>query len=242
MLRKLNLAESQNSTLATYVKGMRENFYSKINKKYYGVDAGFCVFDNKDRKLSSKNFPIPSNYFKNAGLSNCLEGTYTCCELKNFDYNNKVFKVGRTTGLTLGQLLPTDQAIACSLTHESIKIANHLEMEKHIQCYNNADQKIFIGYMKSQLDSEICQKRKKCYPIKWFDRQLAFQFEPGEFECGDSGASVFDKQGKALGILHAKLRIPNQTFGIASPYFAILEALDVSIYLSSNPVTLVKVG
>ncbi|UZO27631.1 uncharacterized protein OCT59_019821 [Rhizophagus irregularis] len=236
MLRKLNLAESRNSTLATYVKGMRENFYSKIDKKYYGVDAGFCVFDNENRKLSSKNFPIPSNYFKNAGLSTCLEGTYTYCELKNFDYNNKVFKVGRTTGLTLGQLLPTDQAIACSLTNESIKNAKNLEMEKHIQCYNNADQKIFIGYMKSRLDSEICQKRKKCYPVKWFDRQLAFQFEPGEFECGDSGASVLDKQGKALGILHAKLRIPNQTFGIASPYFAILEALDVSIHLSSNPV------
>ncbi|CAB5361671.1 unnamed protein product [Rhizophagus irregularis] len=52
--------------------------------------------------------------------------------------------------------------------------------------------------MKSRLDSEICQKRKKCYPVKWFDRQLAFQFEFGEFECGDSGASVLDKQGKAL--------------------------------------------
>ncbi|PKC66201.1 hypothetical protein RhiirA1_460048 [Rhizophagus irregularis] len=236
MMRKLNLAESRNSTLATYVKGMRENFVSMVDNKKYGIDAGFCVFDNENRKLSSKNFPIPSNYFKNAGLSNCLEGTYTYCELKNFDYNNKVFKVGRTTGLTLGQLLPTDQAIACSLTNESIKNAKNLEMEKHIQCYNNADQKIFVGYMKSRLDSEICQKRKKCYPVKWFDRQLAFQFEFGEFECGDSGASVLDKQGKALGILHARLRIPNQTFGIASPYFTILEALDVSIYLSSNPV------
>ncbi|GBB96768.1 hypothetical protein RclHR1_02830004 [Rhizophagus clarus] len=60
--------------------------------------------------------------------------------------------------------------------------------------------------MKSHVDSVICQKRKKCYPTVWFDRQLAFQFEPGEFECGDSGASVVDKQGKALGILHAKLK------------------------------------
>ncbi|GBB96774.1 hypothetical protein RclHR1_02830010 [Rhizophagus clarus] len=237
MLRKLNLAESRNSTLATYVKGMRENFRSKMDNKNYGIDAGFCVFDNENRKLSSKNFPIPSNNFINAGLSTCLEGTYTYHELRNFDYNNnKIFKVGRTTGLTLGKLLPTDQAIAYSLTNESIKNAKKLTMEKHIPCYSNADQEIFIGYMKSQLDSEICQKRKKCYPIKWFDRQLAFQFEPGEFECGDSGASILDKQGKALGILHAKLRIPNQTFGIASPYFAILEALDVSICLSSKPV------
>ncbi|PKY58232.1 hypothetical protein RhiirA4_479975, partial [Rhizophagus irregularis] len=238
MTKKLNLAESRDSTLATYVKGMRENFYSKIHKKEFGVDAGFCVFDNENRKLYSKNFPIPSSYFENAGLSTCLEGTYTYCEFKNFNYNkNRVFKVGRTTGLTLGQLLPTDQAIACNLTNESIKNAKKLEMEKHIPCYNNEDQKIFIGYMKSKLDSEIRQKRKKCYPIKWFDRQLAFKFESGDFDCGDSGASVMDETGKALGILHAKWITPYQTYGIASPYFAILEALDVSIYLSSDPVT-----
>jgi hypothetical protein len=236
MMGKLNIAESRNSTFATYVKGMRRNFLSEVDNKIYGIDAGFCVFDNENRKLSSKSFPIPSKYFKNAGLSTFLEGTYTFCELKNFDYNNKVFKVGRTTGLTLGRLLPTDQAIACGLTNKSIKNAKKLAMEKHIPCYNNEDQGIFIGYMKSRVDSEICQRRKKCYPIKWFDRQLAFQFESGEFECGDSGASIIDEKGKALGILHAKLKTPNQTFGIASPYFAILEALDVSIYLSSNPV------
>ncbi|PKK40852.1 hypothetical protein RhiirC2_805253, partial [Rhizophagus irregularis] len=133
MTKKLKLAESRDSTLATYVKGMRKNFYSKIHKKEFGVDAGFCVFDNENRKLYSKNFSIPSSYFENARLSTCLEGTYTYCELKNFNYNkNRVFKIGRTTGLTLGQLLPTDQAIACNLTNESIKNAKKLEMEKHI--------------------------------------------------------------------------------------------------------------
>ncbi|UZO27634.1 uncharacterized protein OCT59_019824 [Rhizophagus irregularis] len=241
MQENLNLAESQNSKLATYVKGIRKNFHSKIDNKKYGIDAGFCVFDNKNRKLYSKNFSVPSSYFENAGLSTCLKGTYTSCELnelKNFNYNKKrVFKVGRTTGLTLGQLLPTDQAIACNLTIESIKSSKKLEMEKHIPCYNNADQKIFIGYMKSQLDSEVRQKRKKCYPIEWFDRQLAFKFESGDFDCGDSGASIIDETGKAIGILHARWITPYQTYGIASPYFAILEALDVSIHLSPDPVT-----
>jgi hypothetical protein len=236
MQEELNIAESQNSKLATYIKGMRKNFLSKIDNKEYGVDAGFCILDNESRKLYSKRFPIPSSYLKKGGLSTCFEGTYTYCELKNFDYSNKIFKVGRTTGFTLGQLLPTDQAIAISLTNESIKNAKKLEMEKHIPCYNNADQKIFIGYMKSQLDSEIRQKRKKCFPIEWFDRQLAFKFETGDFDYGDSGASIIDEKGKALGILHAKWITPYQTYGIASPYFAILEALDVSIHLSSNPV------
>jgi hypothetical protein len=235
MLKKLKLAESRDSTLATYTNGIRRNFTSKYDKKIYGIDACFCVFDNEKRKLYSKNFPVPSNYFKNAELSTCFEGTYNYHELKNFNYNNRVFKVGRTTGLTIGKLLPTDQAIACTIA--SIKNANRLEMEKHMPCYSNADQKIFIGYMKSQLDSEIRQKRKKCYPIIWFDRQLAFKFESGEFDSGDSGASIIDETGKALGILHAKWITSYQAYGIASPYFAILEALDVSIYLSPDPVT-----
>ncbi|PKK61863.1 hypothetical protein RhiirC2_760248 [Rhizophagus irregularis] len=46
-----------------------------------------------------------------------------------------------------------------------------------------------------------------------------------------------DETGKALGILHAKWITPYQTYGIASPYFAILEALEVNIYISSDPVT-----
>ncbi|GBC53011.2 kinase-like domain-containing protein [Rhizophagus irregularis DAOM 181602=DAOM 197198] len=232
MERKLKIAEKRNSTLAIHVRGMRENFLSSVDNKNYGVDAGFCIFSNKNRMLRSKEFPIFSNYFTNNGLPTCLEGVYTRKDFKNFDYNTKVFKVGRTTGLTIGRLLPTEQAIACSLINESIKIAKKLEMEKHIPNYCNEDQRIFIGYMKSRLDSEIHQNRKKCYPIKWFDRQLAFKFESGEFESGDSGASIIDERGKALGILHAKWITPYQTYGIASPYFAVLEALNVSIYLS----------
>ncbi|RIA94975.1 hypothetical protein C1645_817348 [Glomus cerebriforme] len=236
--RKLEIAEIQNPILATHIKGMRKNFLSKVNNKNYGINAGFCVFNNENRKLDSKNFPIPSNsYFKDAKFSNCLKGTYTYDELKKFNYNTQVFKVGRTTGLTLGQLLPTDQTIAYNLTNESIKNAKNLPMEKNVRCYEKDVQKIFVGYMKSHLDSEIRQTRKKCYPIEWFDRQLAFKFESGDFECGDSGASVVDEKGKALGILHAKWITPYQTFGIASPFFAILEALNVNVYLSSNSIS-----
>jgi hypothetical protein len=231
---KLKRAKEKNSTLATYVRGMRKNFFSEEHGKHYGIDAGFCVFDNENRTLCPKKFSVPSTDF-----STCLEGTYDINDinnLKDHDHGIEIFKVGRTTGLTFGYLFPTKQTIACNLTIESIKIAKNLAMEKNIRIYSNLDQGIFIGYMKSHVDSEICQKRKKCYPIEWFDRQLAFMFKPGEFECGDSGASVVDKQGKALGILHAKLKTPNQTFAIASPYFAITEALNVDICFSPDSI------
>ncbi|RGB31725.1 hypothetical protein C1646_763704 [Rhizophagus diaphanus] len=232
---KLKRAKEKNSTLATYVEGMRKNFYSKIRKNRFGVDAGFCLFNNENRTLCPNKFSVPSTDF-----STCLEGTYDLNDinnLKNLNPKTEIFKVGRTTGLTFGYLFPASQTIACSLTVESIKISKKFEMEKNIPFYDNLEQKTFIGYMKSHVDSEICQKRKKCFPVEWFDRQLAFLFKPGEFECGDSGASVVDKKGKALGILHAKLKTPNQTFAIASPYFAIIEALDVDICFSLDSIT-----
>jgi len=90
--------------------------------------------------------------------------------------------------------------------------------------------------LKSQIKCEIREKRKICYPTVWFDRQIAIQFKYGEFECGDSGASVIDEKGMALGLLHAKWITENYTCGIASPYFAVLEALDVNICLTSGAI------
>ncbi|UZO12297.1 uncharacterized protein OCT59_003841 [Rhizophagus irregularis] len=77
------------------------------------------------------------------------------------------------------------------------------EEQGQIPPHNNNDYKeIFIGYMKSPLIQEIDKKRQKCYPTVWFDRQLVFKFNYGDFEPGDSGTSVVGKNGKALGILH----------------------------------------
>ncbi|GET60769.1 hypothetical protein GLOIN_2v1767139 [Rhizophagus irregularis DAOM 181602=DAOM 197198] len=83
------------------------------------------------------------------------------------------------------------------------KFAEAQEEQGQIPPHNNNDYKeIFIGYMKSPLIQEIDKKRQKCYPTVWFDRQLVFKFNYGDFEPGDSGTSVVGKNGKALGILH----------------------------------------
>jgi len=50
---------------------------------------------------------------------------------------------------------------------------------------------------------------------------LAFKFKHGDFEPGDSGASVVDKEGKALGILHVAWMTEDLRYAIASPYFAV---------------------
>ncbi|RIA93088.1 hypothetical protein C1645_763191 [Glomus cerebriforme] len=128
-------------------------------------------------------------------------------------------------------MCPTNQAIAVNLRNRSIKLS---KKEIDIPSYSNEDKNNFIGFMKSEVDSEICRSYKKCYPVQWFDRQLVFAFDNGGFDWGDSGASIMDGEGKALGILHAKWVTPYKIYAIASPYFAVLEALNVKIYSSPN--------
>ncbi|CAG8449338.1 2805_t:CDS:1 [Acaulospora morrowiae] len=97
--------------------------------------------------------------------------------------------------------------------------------------------------MKTRLVEEIGEMRQQCFPTIWFDRQLIFEFKHEDFEPGDSGASVVDKKGNALGILHASWMTENYrdhrySYAIASPYFAIFEALEV--YPASNPTVIAE--
>ncbi|RIA95502.1 hypothetical protein C1645_757415 [Glomus cerebriforme] len=221
----------QNSALARYERGTRSNFFSGVHQKNFGIDAAFCIFENSNRTLHPNRFTISQEYFEKENLpgNTRLNGFYAYEEFNNVDDEIDVFKVGRTTGLTLGKLLPNYAAISIGLIKESIKFANQDEIPIPPHKYNDYKE-IFIGYMKSPLIQEINKMRQKCYPAVWFDRQLAFEFKYGDFEPGDSGASVVDKEGKALGILHAAWITEDLRYAIASPYFAVFEALNVVEY------------
>ncbi|RHZ79844.1 hypothetical protein Glove_140g20 [Diversispora epigaea] len=241
--RKIECVKKRDPSLSiynigVYETGVRKNIFLEQYNKIFGIDAAFCVFNNKNRKLYSKEFPFPifSNDIKQVEFSDeiSLNGFYTYDELNSFDDSNRVFKVGRTTGLTFGKLLPGYFSIAVQLRTQRIEYAK--KTGKIIPPYNEESQGIFIGYMKSHLDSEILRRRRECYPIIWFDRQLAFRFKSSEFGSGDSGASIIDENGKALGILHSKFENNLFSFCIASPYFAVFDALNVEIFLSPNPI------
>ena len=134
-----------------------------------------------------------------------MKGVYTREELKRFD--SKIFKVGRTTGISAGKYVPFDSAIAIDLKDGIIKYAKEKEMElmgfediekkEPTQELNQIDhhQDIFIGYLKASICETIRKRRQQCYPIKWFDRQMMFQFRPEGFKHGDSGTSVVDEKG-----------------------------------------------
>ncbi|CAG8607159.1 3281_t:CDS:2 [Diversispora eburnea] len=226
--------DRKNSALAYYERGMRTNFPSKVLQKDFGIDAAFCI-TNKNRKLCSNKFSVSPECFEKEKLpeNTCLNGFYKYEDFDNID-EIEVFKVGRKTGLSCGKLVPINSAICVDLrdldfTNESIEFAKTQgEIPPHTTI---TDKEYFVGYMKAPL----FQNRQKCYPTVWFDRQLIFFFRAGDFEPGDSGASVVNQKGKALGILHASWMTGNSRYAIASPYFAVFEALDVEpVEISSS--------
>ncbi|RHZ52113.1 hypothetical protein Glove_465g29 [Diversispora epigaea] len=176
MCRKIE-ENRQNSALARYKSGRRNNF-SNEHHKNFGVDAAFCILTNESRTLCPNKFSVFPECFKKVKLPEniCLNGFYTYNDFGDIDKFDEfeVFKVGRETGLSCGKLVPVSTAVSIDLTNESITSSN--------------------------------------------------------FEPGDSGASVIDKKGKALGILHASWMTKHYRYAVASPYFAVFEALDVEEY------------
>jgi hypothetical protein len=231
--------EVDNTILATYVRGLRENYFSTLYNCYYGIDAAFCVFVNMNRTLNPIQFSIPDSIFEDVGLprNTRLKGVYTHDELRKFNTEIDVFKVGRTTGVSVGKVFPSFNSVAIDMRDSSIKLANE-DSKVQVPTYNEELDNYFIGYMKASLVNEIREKRQLCFPIKWFDRQLLFRFRHGDLKAGDSGSSLVDKEGRALGLIHAKWVTHHTNYGIASPYFVVLEALEVEFCLTPHLITI----
>ncbi|UZO24146.1 uncharacterized protein OCT59_016461 [Rhizophagus irregularis] len=136
-------AVDQKSALACYECGIRGNFFSKINEKYFGIDAAFCIFSNINRTLCPNKFSISPEDFKKEKLSEdiYLNDFY---EFKEFDdvVDIDVFKVGKATGLTFGKLVPIYSAISIDLRNKNVEYA---KKQGKIPSYNDdVDKRIFI--------------------------------------------------------------------------------------------------
>uniref|UniRef100_U9TX52 Uncharacterized protein n=3 Tax=Rhizophagus irregularis TaxID=588596 RepID=U9TX52_RHIID len=135
--------DKKKSALACYECGIRGNFFSKINEKYFGIDAAFCIFSNINRTLCPNKFSISPEDFKKEKLSEdiYLNDFY---EFKEFDdvVDIDVFKVGKATGLTFGKLVPIYSAISIDLRNKNVEYA---KKQGKIPSYNDdVDKRIFI--------------------------------------------------------------------------------------------------
>lgn len=231
--------ENVNTKLAKYVRGVRKNV--KVAKREYGVDAAFGILTlDLSRTVLPNTFSVSEEDFTLANLPTIhLSGVHNYYSLQDFNRDKKVFKVGRTTGLSCG-FWEIEASITTQLTKTSIRDAMRRwdsKVPRHnsnVHQHHEDDQQFFIEYMKTYLNETICDRRQECFPVVWFDRQMAIRFESEDVGMGDSGASVVDEEGKALGMLHAKWKTPYSDYAIVSPYFAICKALNVKIQHFKN--------
>jgi len=209
--------EKQNrkkTELGIFIKGKRGNY--KINKKSYGVDAAIALVNNPDKKryIYSKDFAIPDTIFKNRSLEPIkISGIK---DVSLIIASELVFKVGRTTGLTKGRIDDSD-----SLT--SI-------FDGNFRIYKQ--QSPILGEV---LMEKIELEGKNIFPSIRLDRQILVRHANDEtfMKNGDSGCIWFDQEGKTIALGHSILRINNlnRDYSIGTPINAVLEALEIKLYL-----------
>ncbi|PKB95662.1 hypothetical protein RhiirA5_367983, partial [Rhizophagus irregularis] len=93
--------------------------------KHTGIDTAYCTFTNTNRTLCPNKCSVLPEEFKKVNLpgNTCINCFYKCAEFDNDIDDCNIFKVGRATGLTLGNLLPIGVAVSIDLTNKSIKYA-----------------------------------------------------------------------------------------------------------------------
>ncbi|RGB28765.1 hypothetical protein C1646_672972 [Rhizophagus diaphanus] len=192
---------------------LKESFVemARVNKTYIKISEEMCNKIEEDKKksaLACYERGIRGNFFSK------IHEKYFGIDAAFYIFSN----INRTLYPNKFSISPED--FKKEKLPEDIYLNDFYEFKKF-------DDVVDIDVFKTRLVEKINEMRQQCYPTVWFDRQLIFEFKPGNFVPGDSGASVVNKEGKALGILHAAWITENSNYTIASPYFAVFEALDV---------------
>ncbi|RIA97410.1 hypothetical protein C1645_871377 [Glomus cerebriforme] len=210
-LKKKLKQNKKKTELGMFIKGKRGNY--NINNKSYGVDAAIALVNNPDRKryIYSKDFAIPDTIFKNQSSEPIkISGIKDVSLIVDSEL---VFKVGRTTGLTKGH-------IDDSLT--TIFDGNFRIYEQQSSIFGE----VFI--------EKVEIEEKFLFPHIRLDRQILVKREQGIFmEEGDSGCVWFNQEGEIIALGHGAFHVNNLDFiyGIGSPINAVLEVLEVELYL-----------
>jgi len=208
--KRLEKQNSKKTGLGVFVTGKRGNY--DINEKSYGVDAAIALVNNPDR-IYPKDFAIPDTVFENHSFEPIkISGIK---DVSSIIPSELVFKVGRTTGLTKG-------CIDDSLTS--------IVVDGKFSIYNQ--QSSMLGEV---LMEKIELKGETIFPSIRLDRQILVQYADDEMfmKHGDSGCTWFDQKGKIIALGHGILRINNlnKDYSVGSPINAVLEALEIRLYL-----------
>ena len=234
--------------IGKYCCGLKQNetveFRSKSSAKFY-VDAAIAELDDEevqelieDKEEQPENSRCPLFGFKK-NIDTRFIPTGKIVDVEKFDDEEseklRFIKCGRTTGHTDGGQLETSNFYANLFGHEQKTCAGDLSDVPFKFFCSSCTQATNVN----MVDFSCLEEKQFCFHCGgeieneantlWAYNCLAIRKRQKSFcEEGDSGALVFDDQGRAWGIIFGVFAAEgiNFDFGLASPLSATLQALE----------------
>ncbi|CAB5394892.1 uncharacterized protein OCT59_004907 [Rhizophagus irregularis] len=193
--KKFESAQQTDTRFAIIEKGVRGNY--EFGQYKYGVDAAIALVLTDKRELNPSKFAIRNSSFNIYNIPNIrLTGLK-----KNINdiASRRIFKVGRTTGLTEGVIKEVPV---------SVNTGNM--MRRQVGIFHDV-------LMEGDKNKDI-----------WLDRQILVKAIKGTFinfmSKGDSGCAWFDIDGNVIALGHGSIIIRGVDYCVGSPINVVLKA------------------
>ncbi|PKC61275.1 hypothetical protein RhiirA1_466791 [Rhizophagus irregularis] len=190
--KKFESAQQKDTRFALIEKGVRGNY--KFGQYKYGVDAAIALVLPDKRGLNPSKLAIRNSSFNVCNIPNIrLSGLKENIE---DSASRRIFKVGRTTGLTEGVI----KEIPVSVNTGNM-------MRRQVRIFHDV-------LMEGDKNKDI-----------WLDRQILVKAKKGTFmNKGDSGCAWFDIDGNVVALGHGSIIIRGMDYGVGSPINVVLKA------------------
>ncbi|PKK66444.1 hypothetical protein RhiirC2_852878 [Rhizophagus irregularis] len=190
--KKFESAQQTDTRFAIIEKGVRGNY--EFGQYKYGVDAAIALVLTNNRELDPSKLAIRNSSFNIYNIPNIrLTGLK-----KNINdiASRRIFKVGRTTGLTEGVIKEVPV---------SVNTGNM--MRRQVGIFHDV-------LMEGDKNKDI-----------WLDRQILVKAKKGTFmDKGDSGCAWFDIDGNVIALGHGSIIIREMDYCVGSPINVVLKA------------------
>jgi hypothetical protein len=193
--KKFESVQQKDTKFALIEKGVRGNY--EFGQYKYGVDAAIALVLTDKRELNPSKLAIRNSAFNICNIPNIrLSGLK-----ENIDdsASRRIFKVGRTTGLTEGVI----KEIPVSVNTGNI-------MRRQVGIFHDV-----------LMEGDKILRNKDI----WLDRQILVKAKKGTFmNEGDSGCAWFDIDGNVVALGHGSILIRGMDYGVGSPINVVLKA------------------
>ena len=243
---KTKVALSKPRPIGNYCCGLKGNIAVEISDNYESiyVDAAIAELNDEEadeiameKEDEPENDCCPVFGFKN-NKEHGFTPTGDIVDLKNFDSQHGkalgLMKIGRTTGLTCGGELETTKFFVKLNGNKKVTCAGNLSRVPYILyctgCEPVTDENLVeLSCMKKPFCAKCNKQIESNITALWASNCMAIR-KPMESFCkkGDSGALVFDSQGRAWGMVFGMFIAEgiNFNFGLAAPFGVTLQALE----------------